>query len=320
MTDPYHYPPELFELLVQTVPRLCRSKNGVLLFFRGAGVGFDILEDLWEQVETDRTSISKYHIASTVLERLNERKDNNALRQRREIIKRVTEFEDFSTCWPNDQLEAKGLVAEVRRVVGVKDSFTRMKSEREKERRKRIAEQKRKAAEIQAHKAAIEEIKRDLYPLFGKFGEENRQKRGIALEGILNRLFAAYDILVRESFKIFVEEGQGIAEQIDGVIELDGDLYLVEMKWIQDPIDVNHVSRHLVRVYHRGYARGIFISASEFTQGALDICREALQNTVVFLCTLEELVKLLEQEGDLKSFLKRKMHAAVIDKNPFKKL
>ncbi len=320
MTEPYHYPPELFELLVQTVPRLCRSKNGVLLFFRGAGVDFDILEDLWDRVQTDRTSISKYHIACTVLERLNERKDNNALRQRREIIKRVTEFEDFSTCWPNDLLEAKGLVGEVRRVVGVKDSFTRMKSEREKERQKRIAEQERKAAEIQTHKAAIEQIKRDLYPLFGEFGEENRQKRGIALEGILNRLFATYDILVRQSFKIFIEEGQGIAEQIDGVIELDGDLYLVEMKWIQDPVDVNHVSRHLVRVYHRGYTRGIFISASEFTQGALDICREALQNTVVFLCTLEELVKLLEQEGDLESFLKQKMHAAVIFKNPFKKL
>ena len=320
MTEPYHYPPELFQLLVQTIPRLCKSKKGVLLFFRGAGVAFDIWNDLWEQVESDRESISKYHIARTVLIRLNEKRGNDALRQRREIIKRVTEFEDFSTCWPNDELEAKGLVAEIRRVVGVKDSFTRMKSELEKERQLRIAEQERKIAEHQSYKAATAEIKKDLYPLFGYFGEKNAQQRGIALEGILNRLFEINGILVRESFNVVREEGQGIAEQIDGVIELDGNLYLVEMKWVKGHVDVNHVSRHLVRIYHRGYTRGIFISASEFTQGALDICREALQNTVVFLCTLEEIVKLLEQESDLKDYLKRKMNAAIIDKNPFVKL
>ena len=52
----------------------------------------------------------------TTLTRLNERGEA-ALRERREILKRVTEFEDFSTCWPNDQLKAKGLVAEIRRVI-----------------------------------------------------------------------------------------------------------------------------------------------------------------------------------------------------------
>ena len=82
-----------------------------------------------------------------------------------EILRRITEFEDFSTGWPTDQLKAKGLVGEIRHVVDVKDSFTRMRSEREQERQKRIAEQERKAAEIQAHRAVIEEIKRDWYPV-----------------------------------------------------------------------------------------------------------------------------------------------------------
>ena len=34
----FHYPPELFSLLVDTIPLLNRSKKDVLLFFRGAGV------------------------------------------------------------------------------------------------------------------------------------------------------------------------------------------------------------------------------------------------------------------------------------------
>lgn len=37
MADPYHYPPELLSLLVDTIPLLCRSKNDVVVFFRGAG-------------------------------------------------------------------------------------------------------------------------------------------------------------------------------------------------------------------------------------------------------------------------------------------
>lgn len=53
----FHYPPELFQLLVQVVPLLCRSKDDVLLFFKGAGVESSLLDDLWEQVERDRSSI-----------------------------------------------------------------------------------------------------------------------------------------------------------------------------------------------------------------------------------------------------------------------
>lgn len=38
MDTAYHYPPELLDLLVDTIPRLTRSKPEVLDFFRGAGV------------------------------------------------------------------------------------------------------------------------------------------------------------------------------------------------------------------------------------------------------------------------------------------
>ena len=38
MDEIYHYPPELFNLLVDTIPLLFRSKKDVLLFFKGSGV------------------------------------------------------------------------------------------------------------------------------------------------------------------------------------------------------------------------------------------------------------------------------------------
>jgi hypothetical protein len=33
--DPFHYPPELLSLLIDTIPLLCRSKQDVLTFFPG---------------------------------------------------------------------------------------------------------------------------------------------------------------------------------------------------------------------------------------------------------------------------------------------
>jgi hypothetical protein len=61
----YHYPPELLQLLLDTIPLLSRSKKDVLIFFRGAGVQHSLAEDLWDRVETDRKSINKYEIVRT---------------------------------------------------------------------------------------------------------------------------------------------------------------------------------------------------------------------------------------------------------------
>jgi restriction system protein len=140
----HHYPPELLKLLVDTIPLLCPSKQDVLVFFKGAGVPTGITADFAQKVATDRRSVNKFEIVREVLVRLND-SGEASLRERREVLKRVVEFEDFSTCWPNDQLKAKGLVAEIRRVVDVKDSFGRMRQEQESERTKRLDEEKKKS-------------------------------------------------------------------------------------------------------------------------------------------------------------------------------
>jgi hypothetical protein len=309
----FHYPPELLSLLIDTIPLLCRSKKDVLLFFKGAGVRATITNSLTTRVNRDKDSISKYEIARTVLTRLNE-KGEATLRERREVVKRVVECEDFSTCWPSDQLKAKGLVAEVRRVVDVKDSFTRMKQEREDEVRQRRLVKEQEVRAEQQRREEVREVRRDLLNLFG---ERNRQRRGTESERILNRLFKSAGILVSESFTISGIDGEGIVEQIDGVVEIDGELYFVEMKWWGTPIGVNEISPHLVRIYSRDQARCIFISASEYTEPAITTCRGALRDKVVVLCTLREIILVLEKEIDVKRYLKEKINAALIHKNPF---
>lgn len=66
-SDIFHYPPELFELLVETLPILNRSKKSVILFFRGAGVSEDIYKDISDRLEHDRESVCKFRIILTPL-------------------------------------------------------------------------------------------------------------------------------------------------------------------------------------------------------------------------------------------------------------
>jgi len=312
----FHYPPELMNLLIDAIPLLNKTKKDVFLFFKGAGVA-DLLVHLpLLQWRKDKDSISKFEITRQVLTELNA-KGEKCLRERREVLKRVVEYESFSSCWPADQLKAKGLVAEIQKVVNVKDSFTRMAKEREAEQQENKANKQAELDKIIKKKEDIEKARNALCSLFS---EMDKHKRGKALESVLNSLFKTYGILVREAFSICGEEKEGIIEQVDGVIELEGHLYFVEMKWWKDPIGVPEISQHLVRVYHRAEGRAIIISASDFTDPALTTCKDALQQKVVVLCTLQEIVMLLEKQGDLLSFFKQKTNSAMIDRNPYFKV
>lgn len=309
----YHYPPEIVALLKETIPLLSKSKRDVILFFRGAGVSSVILDPLETRLTNDPKCLNKYEIARIVLQQVNEGGDVT-LRERREIIKRVIEFEDFSTCWPDDQLKAKGLVSEIRRVVNVKDSFTRIQQERdeEKKRRQEIAMTRQK--EIEKKHSDLQKVRQKLLALFSL---QEPAKRGKQLEDVLNELFNVYGIAIREAFTIKGNQGEGIIEQIDGLVSLDGDIYLVEMKWWSEPIGTGDIAQHIVRLFARDGARGIFISASSYTAAAIQEVKSALRNKILILCSLDEFVLLLEREVDLRDFFREKVENAVAQKNPF---
>jgi restriction system protein len=314
----FHYPPEVLQNLKDVIPLLCRSKKDVLTFFQGAGVPESMLADIRKQVLANPAAISKYEMARTVLERLNAKKGER-LRELREVVRRVTEVEDFTMCWPSDQLKAKGLVAELRKMVEVKDSFTRIRIEREREAGKAKQQAEHKAEAAQQRREKIQAVTKDLFALFS---EPDAHKRGKALEGVLNRLFEAYGMSVREAFTVKGSCGEGVIEQIDGVVEIDGDLYLVEMKWWNKPIGTAEVSPHIVRIFSRGLqVKGIFISYTHYTDPAIETCKQALSGgAVIALCTLQEIVSVLdkfEQGADLKAVLRSKVHAALLDKKPW---
>lgn len=317
MNDIYHYPPDLFDLVVQTIPLLNRSKKSVLTFFNGAGVEESLFKDVTLKLASNPDSISKYEICRVILERINQNSDKY-LRQRREILKRITEFEAFSTCWESDQLKAKGLVSEIQKVINVKDSFTRMKQERENEQKIRQDEYRKKIQEIQKRKERIEKIKNELFALFT---ETNAQKRGKSLESVLNGYFKVYEILVKDDFKRLGESGEGIIEQLDGIVEIDNQIFLVEMKWKKESIGSDDIYSHLGRIYHRANAHGIFISASGYSPSGVTAAKEALvKNALLIMFDLEEFVKVIDGEVDFKNYLRDKIKAAIIEKEPYKRI
>ncbi len=312
--DPvYHYPPELLNLLTDAISNLVKSKNDVVTFFKSAGVPQNFLRPWAAKIAADRASVFKTAIAKDVLCKLNELGDKG-IAPRREVVKRVVQWEDFSTAYDDKRLIAQGLVASIQKLVNVKDSFTRMNDERERERQEKQAARGAELKKKQELRDKREAVKKRLY---GLFTEADAKKRGKALEGVLNDLFATYNISVREAFTVRGDEGEGIIAQVDGLIEYKGHLYFVEMKWLKDSVGRGEMATHLVNIYGRGEVRGLFISASGYGPAAIKDVKDALAQKVCVLADLEEIIAILECEAELQDWLQRKIVAAQSDKNPY---
>jgi restriction system protein len=310
----HHYPPDVMQVLINTIPRLVKSKPDVFLFFRGAGVDEADLRSVQRAWKRDPDAMNKYAIARELLTRMNDRGEElAAIRARREIIKRVCGYEDFSGSYANDRLAAKGLVAELRGMVREKDAFTRMQQAHDAQSAKTAAEYEKKAEARREKEQAEDGVRRDLFALFS---EADPWKRGKALEGVLNRLFRNAGISVREAFTVRALEGsRQVFEQIDGAIVLDGDLVLVEVKWEKDPLGVEPVARHCMRVFGRPPSvRGLLISQSGVTEPAAAMCREHIKDRMLGVCELRDLVMVVDQRRDVEQYLRDGFRRLALDK------
>jgi restriction system protein len=307
----FHFPPDVFDAVVDAVPLLTRGKRDVALFFRGCGIDRAFLAGIEQRIAAE-PGFSKYHITREVLTYVNDLGDPG-LGQRRQILKRVSEFDEFSSCYPDNQMKARGAVATVAQLVNRKDSFTRLQDEREQELKRHRDAQRAEAARKEAERKLREQVKSDLFALFG---DQDPHQRGKALEGVLNRLFETEHILVREAFEVRDDETGGTIEQVDGAIEIDGQVYLVEMKWWSQPLGRGDVASHLVRVYGRGQVGGILISNSPYHPSAVADCKDALKTKTVVLVELREIIRALTLDHPVRDLFTAKIRAAALLKNP----
>ncbi len=163
MAEAYPFRPDVYTAVVQAVPLLCKSKRDVVRFFRGTGMSHVRLDALAKQVGLDPESLKNHQMTDELLEIANRDASDTGLKVRREILKRIVDFNNFESCWPGDQLAAKGAVAKVRELINEKDAFTRMAQANDRERAQRMEESRRQADEKRRKREEHERVKQDLY-------------------------------------------------------------------------------------------------------------------------------------------------------------
>lgn len=126
------------------------------------------------------------------------------------------------------------------------------------------------------------------------------QDRGYALEKFLYDLFNAYHFDPRPSFRI-------MGEQIDGSIEFEHEIYLVEAKWQVEPIVQGDLAVLDSRVSgHSQIGRGIFITAGCFSVDGVT-AYERLRPSAMIGIDGQDLYFLIEHALPLAEILRRKL-------------
>lgn len=161
--------------------------------------------------------------------------------------------------------------------------------------RERAIERLRESQRTQ-RSVELEELKREFLRLHES---ADRQKAGLQLEKILNRLFDIHDLAPREPFCV-------VGEQIDGSFELDHEIYLLEAKWQQDPSPVAHLYVFREKVEGKSkFTRGIFISINGISGDAQEAITRGKQPNF-FITDGYDLMMLLEDNIELRAFLRKR--------------
>jgi len=173
---------------------------------------------------------------------------------------------------------------------------------------------------VPATLSPLEQLRLDFSALFELSCDPRR--RGELLEDVFNRVFALGEVSVGCPFERREDEAGGkIDTQVDGVIQLDANLYLVEIRWEEAALGVGDIQNHLELLSSGDEAsptRGIIVSFNGFTEQAIDAARAAIKaGHTIILCTLSDFTHMLAGEGHLDALLRTRINIATLDKNPY---
>ena len=220
----FHFPPDLFNILVDTIPRLNKTKKDLLLFFQNVGVPSTYLQPYYLLLNTNRSQFKKFDVTREVLATLNEQTEK-MLGVRRKLLQRIVEFDSFETCYPNDKDRAKANVSDIQKIVKLKDTVTKYENYLSREQCEKIQEKQKvidKLCQSRKHFVDLEQRFAQLFSI------QNPQERGKKLEQVLNDIFMYFKIGIKEDFVIYDDETGKNCEQIDGVVEINHYLTLVK--------------------------------------------------------------------------------------------
>ena len=130
--------------------------------------------------------------------------------------------------------------------------------------------------------------------------ESDRNKAGLALEQLLNRLFEIFDLQPRQPFRV-------IGEQIDGSFELEGQIYLLESKWEKHALPEAELLIFRGKIESKStFTRGVFIALNDISGPARDAITRGKAPSF-FVMNGHDLLMVLSEAISLTDFLKQRI-------------
>jgi hypothetical protein len=130
--------------------------------------------------------------------------------------------------------------------------------------------------------------------------ESDRNKAGLALEQLLNRLFELYQLHPRQPFRI-------VGEQIDGSFELEGQIYLLEAKWEKHPLPEADLLIFRGKIEGKStFTRGVFIALNDVSLPARDAITRGKAPSF-FVMNGHDLTMILSEAMSLTNFLRKRV-------------
>jgi hypothetical protein len=149
----------------------------------------------------------------------------------------------------------------------------------------------------QRRSQALGQLKEEFFQLAA---ERDRNKAGLALEKLLNRLFELFELQPRQPFRV-------VGEQIDGSFLLDGDVYLLESKWEKHPLPEADLLVFRGKIEGKStFTRGVFIALNDVSVQA----REAITRGKApsfFVMNGHDLAMILSEAISLPAFLRSRV-------------
>jgi len=159
------------------------------------------------------------------------------------------------------------------------------------------AAQKEEDAAARQRSKALLQLKQEFFRLAA---EGDRNKAGLALEPLLNKLFNLFDLSPREPFRV-------VGEQIDGSFVMDGQVYLLESKWEKHPLPEADLLVFRGKIEGKStFTRGVMIALNDVSAPA----REAITRGKApsfFIMNGHDLMMILSEAISLTEFLRKRV-------------
>jgi hypothetical protein len=152
-------------------------------------------------------------------------------------------------------------------------------------------------SELQRRSQALAQLKEEFLCLAR---ESDRNKAGLGLERLLNRVFDLYQLHPRQPFRV-------VGEQIDGSFELEGQIYLLEAKWEKYPLPEADLLIFRGKIEGKStFTRGVFIALNDVSLPARDAITRGKAPSF-FVMNGHDLIMILSEAISLTDFLRKRV-------------